>query len=281
MPTVVIAPNNITTNASPITFTFEFSEAVTGFFSSDVTVINGSKGTFTAVDSDSYTLLVTPTADGAVTVSIPSFRFQDLATNSNDTTTSVSVTSERTPPSLTITPNSGSTNAATITYTFQFTETVTGFDATDITVTNGTKGDFTAVDGDTYTLVVTPTSDGLVTASVGANAAQDGGSNGNAAASGSNTSDHSTPTLAITPNGTTSNASTLTFTFQFSETVTGFLASDVTVTNGTKGTFTAVDGDTYTLVVTPVADGAVTVDVASNAAREPATADRAAHTLEC
>ena len=271
LPTVVIAPNNITTNASPITFTFEFSEAVIGFTNIDVTVTNGSKGTFTAVDSDSYTLLVTPAADGAVTVSISSFRFQDLATNNNDTTTSVSVTSERTPPSLTITPSSGSTNAATITYTFQFTETVTGFDTTDITVTNGTKGGFTAVDGDTYTLVITPTSDGLVTASVGANAAQDGGSNGNAAASGSTTSDHSTPTLAITPNGTTSNASTLTFTFQFSETVTGFVTGDVTVTNGSKGTFTAVDGDTYTLVVTPTTDGAVTVDVASGVATDAAS----------
>ena len=33
---------------------------------------------------------------------------------------------------------------------------MTGFDAADITVVSGTKGAFTPVDGDTYTLVVTP-----------------------------------------------------------------------------------------------------------------------------
>src|SRR5207253_2242550 len=134
-----------------------------------------------------------------------------------------------------------------ITFTFQFSETVTGFTAADVSVTNGTKGTFTAVDGDTYTLDVTPTSDGTVTASVGANAAQDAGGNGNTAASASVTSDQTSPTLAITPDGTTTNASPVTFTFQFDETVTGFTAGDVTVTNGTAGTFTAVDGDTYTL----------------------------------
>ena len=265
-PTVTITPNSGSTNANPIVFTFEFSEAVTGFTVIDVTVTNGTKGTLTAVDVDTYTLNVTPTADGTVTASIASSRFSDTAGNSNSGTTSASVTSDRSAPGLTITPNSGTTNANPITFTFQFTETVTGFDASDITIANGTKGTFTAVDGDTYTLLVTPTANGTVTASVGANAAQDALTNGNAATSASVTSDISVPTLAITPNGTTSNASTLTFTFQFSQTVTGFATGDVTVTNGTKGTFSAVDGDTYTLVVTPTADGAVTVDVGANAA---------------
>ncbi|KAB2963775.1 DUF4347 domain-containing protein, partial [Zoogloea sp.] len=62
----------------------------------------------------------------------------------------------------------------------------------------------------------------------------------------------------------------VTFTFQFSEGVTGFDAGDITVSNGTKGTFTAVDTDTYTLVVTPTpgtASGTIQVDVATDAAR--------------
>ena len=270
-PTVIITPNSGVTNASPITFTFQFSEATQNFAPNDVTVTNGTKGTFTAVDADTYTLDVTPTSDGTVTASVGSFSLTDLAGNFFPSAVSASVTSERTPPGLTITPNSGSTGATPITFTFQFTETVTGFDASDITIANGTKGTFTALDGDTYTLLVTPTTSGTVTASVGANAAQDGGANGNAAVSASVISDITAPTLAITPNGTTSNASTVTFTLQFSETVTGFATGDVTVTNGTKGTFTAVDGDTYTLVVTPTADGAVTVNVAANVATDAAS----------
>ena len=68
------------------------------------------------------------------------------------------------PPALTVTitdDEAGTANIASgsILYTFQFSETVTGFDAADITVVNGTKGTFTAVDGDTYTLVVTPLAD--------------------------------------------------------------------------------------------------------------------------
>ena len=60
--------------------------------------------------------------------------------------------------------------------------------------------------------------------------------------------------------------------------MTGFDAADITVVNGTPGTFTAVDGDTYTLVVTPMADfqGILAVGVAAgvafNAAVTPNTA---------
>ena len=52
--------------------------------------------------------------------------------------------------------------------------------------------------------------------------------------------------------------------------MTGFTAADVDVVGGTKGTFTAVDGDTYTLVVTPDAnfEGNLTVDVAANVAAD-------------
>ena len=258
------------TNASPITFTFQFSETVTGFDATDVTITNGTKGTFTATDGDTYTLLVTPSADGTVTASVAANAAQDVA-NNNNALTSGSVTSDRTVPTLTVSPNSGATNASPITFTFQFSETVTGFDASDVSVTNGTKGTFTATDGDTYTLLVTPSADGTVTASVAANAAQDVANNNNALTSGSVTSDRTVPTLTVSPNSGATNASPITFTFQFSETVTGFDATDVTLTNGTKGTFTATDGDTYTLLVTPTADGTVTASVAANAAQDAAT----------
>ena len=59
------------------------------------------------------------------------------------------------------------------TVTAQFNELVTGFDDTDITISNGSKGIFTVVDGDTYTLIVTPTVEGIVTADVAGAAAID------------------------------------------------------------------------------------------------------------
>ena len=63
--------------------------------------------------------------------------------------------------------------------------------------------------------------------------------------------------------------------------VTGFDAADITVVNGTKGTFTAVDGDTYTLVVTPMADfqGILAVGVAAGVAFNSAVTPNTAAAL--
>ncbi len=79
------------------------------------------------------------------------------------------------------------------------------------------------------------------------------------------------PTVSVT--GTTlgsSNGSTSTVTFQFSEVVSGFNLSDVTVTTtsgtprGTWSNFTQVDGDTYTATLTRTQGGSVKVDVTAN-----------------
>ena len=92
------------------------------------------------------------------------------------------------------------------------------------------------------------------------------------------------PTVTITDDeaGTANIASgSILYTFQFSEIVTGFDAADITVVNGTPGTFTAVDGDTYTLVVTPMADfqGILAVGVAAGVAFDAAVTPNTAADL--
>jgi len=76
-----------------------------------------------------------------------------------------------------------------------------------------------------------------------------------------------TPNLAISDDTPGTATGPVTFTFTFSESMTGFTTSDIVVTGGTKGTFSG-SGSTYTLVVTPTASssGTITVDVASSAA---------------
>ncbi|MBA5249761.1 MAG: hypothetical protein FE834_09600, partial [Gammaproteobacteria bacterium] len=61
---------------------------------------------------------------------------------------------------------------------------------------------------------------------------------------------------------------TVTYTFTFKEAVTGFDINDITISSGTKGTFTKVNDMTYTLVVTPKTDfeGDLVVSVAKDAA---------------
>ncbi|NYT28152.1 MAG: hypothetical protein H0A76_09865 [Candidatus Thiodubiliella endoseptemdiera] len=62
-----------------------------------------------------------------------------------------------------------------ITYTFTFDEAVTDFDINDITVTGGTKGTFTSVNGSesVYTLELTPpaNSKGIISLTVAVDAA--------------------------------------------------------------------------------------------------------------
>ncbi|AMK78524.1 MULTISPECIES: Ig-like domain-containing protein [Methylomonas] len=76
------------------------------------------------------------------------------------------------------------------------------------------------------------------------------------------------PTVAIADNTSGIANGDVTYTFTFSESVTGFDASDVIVSGGSKGAFSG-SGASYTLVVTPTANtnnGTITVDVGSSAA---------------
>ena len=70
-------------------------------------------------------------------------------------------------------------------------------------------------------------------------------------------------TLSVTPTSHVNSA--FTATFQFNERVADFTTDDITVTNATKGAFTAVDRDTYTLALTPSGTSDITVQVPTTA----------------
>ena len=86
----------------------------------------------------------------------------------------------------------------------------------------------------------------------------------------SSTADITVPRLSITgPLDVVTEDFTVTFTF--SESVIGFTAEDVTVTNGTKGAFAEPTlGSIFTLVITPELGTTVSVSVAANVANDPA-----------
>ncbi|WP_426102297.1 DUF4347 domain-containing protein [Massilia sp. TSP1-1-2] len=69
----------------------------------------------------------------------------------------VPATLSLTSPTVSVTDNVAGTATGAVLFTFAFTENVSGFDVTDVDVTNGTKGSFTVVNAATYTLAVTPT----------------------------------------------------------------------------------------------------------------------------
>jgi len=87
------------------------------------------------------------------------------------------------------------------------------------------------------------------------------------------TVDNMAPTVAISSTAGASGGSTSTspipFTVTFSESVTGFVAGDITPGNSTVSGFSG-SGTTYTFNSTPTANGAVTMNIAANVAQDAA-----------
>ena len=254
-------------STSPVPVTFTFNRDVTGFEQNDITVTNGTLGDFTSASASVYTASITPSSDPAtITVSVAKNAAVDSGNIGNDEasfnifygTVTLTISSTESNPTL--------TNPVPVTFTFN--RNVTGFEQSDISVTNGTLSDFTAVSTTVYTASITPSTDpGLITVSVAAGAVTD--SSGIGCTEASFNIVYGSVTLAISstePNPTSTDPVPVTFTFN--RDVTGFESEDITVTNGTLGDFTATSAAVYTANITPAADGTITVTVPEGSASD-------------
>jgi hypothetical protein len=247
------------TAGTPIPFTATFSEAVNGFATAGITVTNGTAGAVTRVNARTWTFNVTPTADGAVSVTVNANAAFDAAGNKNTASTASSVTFDSTPP--TVTANNVTTNDTTPTLTGTVNESTAivsvSVDGQTITATvsgtNWTATVPTALDEGSYTVTVTAT-DTL-------------GNDATATASLAIDTSPPTPTVS-TSSPSPTNTAPIPFQIEFVEDVTGFVQGDITVTNGTIASFTAVDGSTYNITVTPSGDLPVSVSVAAGRAND-------------
>lgn len=251
-PTCIISADQPSpTNKSTIVYTFTFSEDVTGFALDDIIVEGGEVGTFLEKQPNrEYTLVATNTETCTQTVSIKENCVLDVAGNGN-TVASISRTIDKTVPTLTITANADAlTNASEITYTFEFSKPVEGFELNDIVITDGKVESFAEVtEKKVYTLKLSNSGSCTQTVSVRSGVCEDHVGNQNTSAILSRTIDRTAPTCEITKNiGDKTNASSITYTFTFSEDVTGFDVSDILIENGIAGAFSG-SGRNYTLVV--------------------------------
>jgi hypothetical protein len=204
--------------------------------------LNGNAATVNGT-SWSYTLgtaAIAAMGEGAETLTIVS----------GGSTITKAIMIDTTLPTVTITDDqNGTANIAggEILYTFTFSEPISGFTTGDITVTNGTKGVFTATSATVYTLAVTPTAGftGNVTVDVAANIATDAAGNNNAAAPQSiQAVDMAAPTLTI---GTITADNTLN-------------AAEAAAGGAISGTTTAENGQTVSVFVDGVSMGTATVN---------------------
>ncbi len=255
------------------TVTFTFSEAVTGFDASDVTLAGGTLAGLSTADGG-LTWTATFTQDGTATapsISVADNTYTDLAGNLGTGASLAGLTSDVVAPTLAISAddlNLGLGESTTVTFTFS--EAVTGFDASDVTLAGGTLAGLSTADGG-LTWTATFTQDGTATApsiSVADNTYTDlAGNLGTGASLAGLTSDVVAPTLAISADDLNLGlGESTTVTFTFSEAVTGFDASDVTLAGGTlAGLSTADGGLTWTATFTQ--DGTATapsISVADN-----------------
>src|SRR5207247_8290178 len=239
------------TSSSPINFTAVFSEAVTGFTGTDVTIGGTAGGTKTVTVSggpSTYNVAVSGmTTSGTVIATIAAGMATDAAGNLNTASTStdnsVSFTPpDTTPPTVTINQAAGQadpTNASLSNFTTELSEPVSGFTGTDVTIggtAGGTKTVTVTGGPSTYTVAVSGmTTAGTVIATIAAGMATDAAGNGNTAS----TSTDNTVTFDTTPPSVTINqaagqadptsASPINFTAVFSEPVSGFTGTDVTI----------------------------------------------------
>ncbi len=259
------------TAAGPVTFTFTWSEPVTGFVVGDIAVTGAGGGTLGALSGSgaTYSITYTPAVgeSGTLGLSVGPGAVTDLAGNASTGTVTASQPysvppADTTPPTLTsITDTAdGPTNAA-VTFTFNWSEPVTGFVAGDIAVTGAGTGTLGALSGSgsTYAITYTPAAGeaGTLGLSVAPGAVTDlAGNASTGTLSTSQVYDRVAPTLtSITDPADGPTNAPVTFTFTWSEPVTGFVASDIAVTGAGTGTLGALSGSgsSYSITYTPTA----------------------------
>jgi hypothetical protein len=194
------------TNASSITVTVQFSEAVWGFTAGDIApVANGTVSNFTPVDADTYTFDLSPTAQGTVSAAIGVGTYADSDgaggfLQFNATVTNFSRTYDITKPTATIDQAPGQSDPAAganpVNFRIVFSEAVTGFDSGADVALSGTavptSAVITQISPTTYNVAVSGMSQsGTVIATLLAGVAQDlAGNASNASTSTDNLVDY-------------------------------------------------------------------------------------------
>jgi hypothetical protein len=270
--------------------TITFSEAVTGFDNSDLSVANGSLSNVSSSDGGiTWMATFTPTlsvTDATNLIVLNNTGIADLAGNSGTgTTNSANYAVNTELPTATIVVadtqlKAGETSQVTIT----FSQAVSGFTNADLTLANGSLSAVSSSDGGvTWTATFTPTSNitdtsNLIVLDNSGVANASGNSGVGTTASNNYSIDTQRPTATITvADAVLGIGQTTTVTVTFSEAVSGFDLSDLSVANGTLSNLVSNDGGkTWTATLTPtvaitdptnlvVLDASLVNDAAGNA----------------
>ncbi|WP_326993157.1 Ig-like domain-containing protein [Chitinophaga sp. 212800010-3] len=283
IPSVVLSSTAASILNQPFTVTITFSEAVTGVTLAGLTVTNATVSNLSTTNNIVYTVLVTPTADGPVTLSVPANTAVNIGGNHNTASNTLSFTYDHTAPAITSVgvPANGYYKAGqALSFTVNYSENVLvngGTPSLDVIIgTTTRKATYTGGSGTnalTFTYVVQPGELDLNGITLGASIALNGATmqddaTNNAALTLQNAGNTSgvfvnavVPTVTLSTTAVSPLNHAFTVTVTFSEAVTGFATAGFTTTNATVSNVATTDHITYTALITPAADGTVTIQV--------------------
>ena len=271
-PTIVLSADTTTLRAGEAaTITFELSEDATDFDETDVTVTGGTLSGFSG-SGKTYTATFSPdtTSTNEGRISVASGSFTDPTGNTNvdgaDADNALVITVDTLIPTVAISALSGP-SANVFTATITLSEPSTDFTFDDLILVNADA--VLAGSGDTYTVTLTPKTDGLVSVTVAANSFSDASGNKNDRPSNTESAVFEGPALTVEITGlpdtfTAQNA--LLATVTFSQTVSGFELADLTLENATALVLFG-SGASYSIVLGPTGRGDVSLQVPANAAQ--------------
>jgi Domain of unknown function (DUF4347)/Bacterial Ig-like domain len=262
---IVVDPALAAGETSLVTITF--SEAVSGFTNADLNIANG---TLTAVSSSdggvTWTATFTPTtnvSDATNLITLDNTGVSDQAGNAGTGTTNsnnYAIDTAR-PTATVVVANTALAIGQTSLVTITFSEAVSGFDLTDLSVANGTLSGLSTSDNITWHATLTPTvsvSDTTNLVTLNNTGVSDVAGNTGVGTTDSNNyavdTLRPTATIVVADSSLTAGETSL-VTITFSEAVNGFTNADLTIANGTLTAVSSSDGGiTWTATFTPTAN---------------------------
>ncbi|MCW0002197.1 Ig-like domain-containing protein [Pararhizobium sp. YC-54] len=261
--TIVVADNALGTGQTSLV-TVTFSEAVTGFTLADLTVANGTLSGLSTSDNITFTATLTPTAgitDTSNVITLDKTGVADVAGNAGSGTTNsnnYAIDGQR-PTATIVVADAALAAGETSLVTFTFSEAVTGFDNSDLSIANGSLSAVSSSDGGiTWTATLTPTggihdtSNLIVLNNTGVSDVA-----GNTGTGTTNSANYTIDTIRPTATIVVADPAlmlgeTSLVTVTFSEAVSGFTTADLTAANGALSNLSSSDGGiTWTATLTP------------------------------
>lgn len=276
------------TLTSPWTATITFSDAVTGFTLADITTVNATVSDLQTTDNITYTALITPVVQGNVSLLIPGNVAQNIGGNGNTPSNSLSYYYDPNPPVITsveVPANGYHKQGDVLNFAVNWNENVTVINTPTLPVMIGTTPVQASYTGGTNTNRITfaytiqpgeMDLDGIAAGNAlmlnGSAFIRDlSGNNAvltlNNVASTAGVFVHTgRPSVTLTSAAAARLNAPFNVTVTFNEAVTQLALADFTLTNATVSALQTTDNVTYTVLVTPTTDGAVSISLPADAA---------------